>query len=75
VVRTVSGVVFSAAAFNEMSAKVLERLKQQGKVTVAEARDMLQSSRKYVLAVLEQLDEKKLTKRSGDDRIAGEKLQ
>jgi selenocysteine-specific elongation factor len=70
VVRTTGGVVFSAEAFNEMVAKILERIKQNGKITVAEVRDMFQSSRKYVLALLEYMDEKKLTKRVGDDRLA-----
>jgi selenocysteine-specific elongation factor len=36
---------------------------------VAEARDLLQSSRKYVLPLLEWLDTQKITRRVGDDRI------
>ena len=72
VVKTASGTVFSAAAFNEMVLKITNHLKQNGKITVAEARDLLGSSRKYVLALLEQMDEMKLTKRVGDERVAGE---
>ena len=72
VVKTASGTVFSAAAFNEMVLKITNHLKQSGKITVAEARDLLGSSRKYVLALLEQMDEMKLTKRVGDERVAGE---
>jgi len=34
-----------------------------------EARDLLQSSRKYVLPLLEWLDAQKITRRVGDDRI------
>ena len=71
VVKTASGTVFSAAAFNEMVLKITNHLKQSGKITVAEARDLLGSSRKYVLALLEQMDEMKLTKRVGDERVAG----
>lgn len=73
VVRTSAGVVFSAEAYNDMVAKVMARIKKNGKITLAEVRDMFQSSRKYVLALLEYMDEKKLTKRLGDDRMAGDK--
>jgi selenocysteine-specific elongation factor len=73
VVKTISGVVFASAAFNDMTAQVLARIKQNGKISLAEARDMFQSSRKYLLATLEHLDEKKITKRMGDDRVAGER--
>jgi selenocysteine-specific elongation factor len=72
VVKTASGTVFSAAAFSEMVLIISNHLKQSGKITVAEARDLLGSSRKYVLALLEQMDEMKLTKRVGDERVAGE---
>ena len=73
VIKTVAGVVFSATAYNEMVLKILAQIKKNGKITVAEARDILGSSRKYVLALLEQMDELKLTKRLGDERIMGEK--
>ena len=70
IVKTISGVVFSAAAYNQMTEKVLSHISKNGKITVAEARDVLGSSRKYVLALLEEMDEKKLTKRVGDERVA-----
>jgi selenocysteine-specific elongation factor len=70
-VRTAAGVVFSRAAYDEMAGKVMEHIKKNGTITVAEVRDMFHSSRKYVLALLEHLDEKKLTKRVGDERVAG----
>jgi selenocysteine-specific elongation factor len=73
VIKTTATVIFSEAAFNEMVAKVLIHIKKNGKITIAEARDLLGSSRKYVLALLEHMDEIKLTKRVGDERIAGEK--
>ncbi len=73
VVKTASGTVFSAAAFNEMVLKIKNHLEKNSKITVAEARDLLGSSRKYVLALLEQMDEMKLTKRVGDERVAGTK--
>jgi len=72
VIKTAGGVVFAAAAFNQMVSLILTHIKKNGKITVAEARDLLGSSRKYVLALLEHMDEMKLTKRVGDERVAGE---
>jgi len=71
VVKTTAGVIFPAKAYDEMVSRILGRVRENGKITVAEVRDMFQSSRKYVLALLEYMDEKKLTKRIGDDRVAG----
>jgi selenocysteine-specific elongation factor len=73
IVKTTSGVVFSAAAYNDMVTKIMGNIKKNGQITLAEVRDMFQSSRKYVQALLEYMDEKKLTKRVGDDRVFGEK--
>ena len=73
VVKTATGIVFSAAAYDDMVSKILAHIKKNGKITLAEVRDMFQSSRKYVQALLEHMDEKKLTKRVGDDRVLGEK--
>jgi selenocysteine-specific elongation factor len=72
IVRTSAGVVFSASAFSEMTDRVLARIKATGKITLAEARDMFQTSRKYAQALLEYMDEKRLTKRLADDRVLGE---
>jgi len=70
VVKVADGVVFSAAAYDEMVDKVLAYAKAKGKVTLAEVRDMFDTSRKYAKALLEHMDEKKLTRRVGDERVA-----
>jgi selenocysteine-specific elongation factor len=64
-----SSVVFSTEAYNEMVEKVIAHIKEKGNVSVAEVRDMFSTSRKYVLALLEYLDEKKITRRVGDERV------
>jgi selenocysteine-specific elongation factor len=69
IIKVSDGVVFSAAAYNEMVAKVIAYAKEKGKVTLAEVRDMLGTSRKYAQALLEYMDEKKLTRRVGDERV------
>jgi len=69
VVKVSDGVVFSASAYNEMVDKVIAHAKAKGKVTLAEVRDMLGTSRKYAQALLEYMDAKKFTRRVGDERV------
>ncbi len=68
VVKT-GDVVFSAKAFDEMVAGVVDYIKTHGKVTLAEVRDLFKTSRRYVQSLLEYMDEKKITRRVGDDRV------
>jgi len=69
VVKLSETVVISKAAYNEMTGKILARLQANGKVTLAEVRDMFQTSRKYAQALLEYLDGQKITRRVGDERV------
>jgi len=69
VVKVSEDVVFSASAYNEMVDKVIAHAKAKSKVTLAEVRDMLGTSRKYAQALLEYMDAKKLTRRVGDERV------
>ena len=68
----VSGdVVFENGAYGEMVETVRAHLGAEGSITVAQARDMFDTSRKYALALLEYLDQISVTKRVGDERVAG----
>ncbi len=69
VVKVSGDVVFATSAYNEMLEKVTSHLKAHGKVTLAEVRDLFQTSRKYAQAFLEYLDGKKITRRVGDERV------
>ncbi len=69
VVKVSDNIVFSAKAYDEMKSKITAQIKQNGKITLGEVRDMFGSSRKYVQALLEYLDKEKITKRVGDDRV------
>jgi selenocysteine-specific elongation factor len=71
IVRVADGLYFGRAAFEAMQEAVVELLRVRGKVTVAEARDALHTSRKYALAVLEYLDAQRVTRRQGDVRVLG----
>ena len=69
VVKTTEEVIFTVEAYQRMVDQVVERMKQTGKITVAEVRDMFGTSRKYVLALMEYLDQQRITRRVGDERV------
>ena len=48
---------------------VRAQIADSGSVTVAAFRDRFATSRKYALALLEHLDERKITRRAGDTRV------
>ncbi len=68
VVDTGAGVVYEAAVFEEMVAKTRSHIEQHGSVSLAEARDLFATSRKYAQAFLEHLDALRITRRTGDTR-------
>ncbi|MSQ14332.1 MAG: selenocysteine-specific translation elongation factor [Dehalococcoidia bacterium] len=69
IVRISDNVIFAREAYGQMVNKITDEIKTKGKITVAEVRDMFSTSRKYALALLEHLDDEKLTRRVGDDRV------
>ena len=71
VVKVTEDVVFSTTAYSEMVNKVIAYLKTNTKVTMAEVRDLLGTSRKYAGALLENMDSRKITRKAGDtfDRV------
>lgn len=62
-------VVFLPETYQTMVSRIRARIERGGSVTLAEVRDMFDSSRKYAQAILEHLDEKGVTKRLGDKRV------
>jgi selenocysteine-specific elongation factor len=64
-------VVFRKSDYEKAISILREHLVKNGKVTVAETRDLLGTSRRYVLALLEYLDTRGVTKREGDYRVLG----
>ena len=69
VIRLTDDIVLSKRAFEEAAARLRTYLRENRTLTVAAARDLLGSSRRYVLPLLEWLDAQKITRRVGDDRI------
>ncbi|MCG9966457.1 selenocysteine-specific translation elongation factor [Pelotomaculum terephthalicicum JT] len=54
--------------------KVVGFLRENGEITVRELRDLLQTSRKYALPLLEYFDKERITRRVGDKRLPGKAL-
>ena len=69
VVRVTDGVIFDASASREMPERIVQHLNDEGNITVAEARTMFDTSRKYILPLLEHMDQQQITRRTGDERV------
>ncbi|HUY78942.1 MAG TPA: selenocysteine-specific translation elongation factor [Ktedonobacterales bacterium] len=70
-VKLSAAILLDHAAYVEATRRILAHLRAHDRITVAEARDLLGATRKYTLALFESLDERHITLRQGDDRIAG----
>ena len=68
-VKVSAEVVFLAETYDEMVDRVVRFIKENGSITVAQVRDMFSASRKYALALMEHLDQRKVTRRVGDERV------
>ncbi|HET9979450.1 MAG TPA: SelB C-terminal domain-containing protein, partial [Ktedonobacterales bacterium] len=70
-VRLNDTVLLEREAYGEALRRVVAHLRTHETLTVADARDLLGTTRKYMLALFEHTDEKRYTLRRGDDRILG----
>jgi len=64
-----SEVLLTPETYASTVAQIKTYLQTHGTITVAIARDLLGTSRKYALALLEHLDAQGVTKRVGDERV------
>jgi selenocysteine-specific elongation factor len=64
-------VLFLRESYEEAVAKLVAYLQEHHKMTAAEARDVLGTTRKYILPLLEHMDERRITHRVGDERRLG----
>jgi selenocysteine-specific elongation factor len=74
IVKLGDGVLFLRETYDEAIAILASYLREHGKMTVAEARDVLGATRKYILPLLEHMDALKMTRRVGDERVLGTQL-
>jgi selenocysteine-specific elongation factor len=68
VVRISESIYLSSAAYEKMMSLLRDFFSKKAEMTVAEFRDLLNTSRKYALPFLEYLDSRKITIRTGDVR-------
>ncbi|MEZ4712642.1 MAG: selenocysteine-specific translation elongation factor [Caldilineaceae bacterium] len=68
-VRLGGGVLFRQGDFDAMREQIIDFARAHGSITLAQARDLFQTSRKYVQALLEELDAQRITRREGDERV------
>lgn len=62
-------VIFRKTDYDAMVAQIKQGIEQNGQITLAEVRDSLNTTRKYVQALLEHLDAVGVTMRNGDARV------
>jgi selenocysteine-specific elongation factor len=63
-----SEVVFRKSDYTDMAAKIRQAIQEKGQITVADVRDLFDTSRRYALALMEYLDSIGVTVRDGDSR-------
>ncbi|MBK8781227.1 MAG: selenocysteine-specific translation elongation factor [Anaerolineales bacterium] len=61
-------VIFRKEDYDTMVEKIKTAIEQKGQITLGEVRDMLDTTRKYIQALLEHLDSIGVTMRAGDAR-------
>ncbi len=61
-------VVYAASEYQKITKTIINFLQKNGSINAAQTRDLLQTSRKYAIALLEHLDDIKVTRRVGDAR-------
>jgi selenocysteine-specific elongation factor len=64
-----SEVLFRKEDYDSMVSRIRAVLDDKGQITLAEARDLFHTSRKFAQALLEHLDATGITKRTGDSRV------
>lgn len=64
-------IVFPAAWVQELKRRVAEAIGRGGPLTVAQFRDLVGTTRKYAVPLLEYLDQMGFTRRQGDVRVLG----
>jgi selenocysteine-specific elongation factor len=68
-VRLDEDIAFIKESYNQAIQVVKEHIKQNGSIQLGEFRDLLGTSRKYAMALLDNFDQQKITKRVEDKRI------
>jgi len=73
VIRVAEDLYFDPANLRQTIALLLQYLQEHGAITVSDFRQLVETTRKYALPLLAYLDQRGITSRQGDLRIAGPK--
>jgi selenocysteine-specific elongation factor len=68
-VEVAQDLVYLRDTYDQLVDGVRRMIQDTGTVTVGQVRDAFSTSRKYALALLEHLDQRRVTKRVGDERV------
>ena len=71
VVEVGDGLFYGPEAYRRIIAETVALIDRDGRLTLAGFRDHFGTSRKYAQATLEHLDQRKITRRVGDERVRG----
>jgi selenocysteine-specific elongation factor len=71
VVVELDGVVFATSALDDARVRIARIVVEREAITISDLRDLLGSSRKYVLPIVNRMDAEGVTRRRGDLRIPG----
>ncbi|MGE5415392.1 MAG: selenocysteine-specific translation elongation factor [Acidobacteriota bacterium] len=69
IVKVAEGMYFSRTALDDARGKLDQHFTSQPELSLGQARDIWNSSRKYTLPILEYFDRIRYTKRMGDNRV------
>ncbi len=69
IIKVTTDVYFHRKALEEAIERIKEFIDKNGSVTVAQIRDLLKTSRKYAIPLMEYFDKIKFTRRVGDKRV------
>lgn len=69
IVKVAEDSYFTKEAYEKSKEMLKKYVNENGTITVAQLRDILDTSRKYAMALMENFDAIKLTKRQGDQRV------
>lgn len=73
IIQVREDILFLTETYQQMVGSVISHLRSRGTITMGETRDMFNASRKYAQALLEHLDERRITQRIGDERVLRQK--
>ena len=68
-VEVAADLVYPREVYDVIVDEVTTTIRARGPITVAAVRDLFDTSRKFALAILAHLDERKVTRRVGDERV------